>query len=216
MQVGKTYSLLEFGRKHYENVVYLNFETNPSLIDIFNKNIDPSYIIPLLSNISNKTIIKERTLIILFEVQLCKRALASLKYFYENTNEYHIVVAGSLLGVAINRYKFSFPIGKVDILTLYPMDIEEFMSALSEDSLIDLIEKSFLSNKPLPSARHEKALKIYRTYLIVGCMPKCTKQYIETNDFLLVRHSQEMILVNYLNDMSKYNNLNEIKKTKLT
>lgn len=116
-QVGKTYTILEFGRTYYDNVVYFNFETNPKLNTTFEENISPDYLIPILSHISGQTIVKERTLIILDEIQLCERALTSLKYFYEDAPDYHIIVAGSLLGVAVNRSKFSFPVGKVDMKT---------------------------------------------------------------------------------------------------
>ncbi|AGA70566.1 putative ATPase (AAA+ superfamily) [Desulfitobacterium dichloroeliminans LMG P-21439] len=214
-QVGKTYSLLEFGREQYENVAYFNFETSPTLNRTFEENIDPNYLIPILSRLSGQTIIKEKTLIILDEIQLCERALTSLKYFCENAPEYHIVVAGSLLGVAVNRENFSFPVGKVDMKTLYPMDIEEFLLACGETELVDQINNSFLNNIPLPSALHETALSYYRQYLVVGGMPDCVKKFIETKDYILVRHTQDMILASYLNDMSKYNNSNEIKKTRL-
>lgn len=126
-QVGKTYSILEFGRTHYENVAYFNFETNPKLNETFEENISPDYLIPILSHIAGQTIVKEKTLIVFDEVQLCERALTSLKYFCEDAPDYHIIVAGSLLGVAVNRAKFSFPVGKVDMKTLYPMDMEEFI-----------------------------------------------------------------------------------------
>ena len=122
-QVGKTYSILEFGRTHYENVAYFNFETNPKLNETFEENISPDYLIPILSHIAGQTIVKEKTLIVFDEVQLCERALTSLKYFCEDAPDYHIIVAGSLLGVAVNRAKLSFPVGKVDMKTLYPMDI---------------------------------------------------------------------------------------------
>ena len=138
-QVGKTYSLLEFGREAYENVAYLNFETSPQLIKAFDESIEPSYLLPLLSRISGQSIIKEQTLIILDEVQLCERALTSLKYFCEQAPEYHIAVAGSLLGVAVNREQFSFPVGKVDIKTMYPMDMEEFLLACGEAALLSKI-----------------------------------------------------------------------------
>ena len=214
-QVGKTYSILEFGRTHYENVAYFNFETNPKLADIFEENISPDYLIPLLSHIASKTIIKEKTLIIFDEVQLCERALTSLKYFYEDAPEYHIIVAGSLLGVAVNRSQFSFPVGKVDIQTLYPMDMEEFMLAMGEDDLVERIKKCFADNTPMPSVLHDKAMQIYRQYLVVGGMPESVVQYVNTKDYILVRHTQDMILASYLNDMSKYNQTNEIKKTRL-
>ena len=215
-QVGKTYSLLEFGRLNYENVAYFNFETNPNLNKTFDENITPEYLIPILSHIAGQTIIKEKSLIIFDEVQLCERALTSLKYFCEDAPEYHIVVAGSLLGVAVNRENFSFPVGKVDIKNLYPMDMEEFMIALGESDLVKLIKKCFDTDTPMPVALHEKAMNLYREYLIVGGMPECVLQYEQTKDFILIRHTQDTILTSYLNDMSKYNNLNEIKKTRLT
>lgn len=214
-QVGKTYSVLEFGRTHYDNVVYFNFETNPKLNETFDENISPDYLIPILSHIAGQTIVKERTLIVFDEVQLCERALTSLKYFCEDEPDYHIIVAGSLLGVAVNRARFSFPVGKVDMKTMYPMDVEEFMLALGEDDLVSRIKDCFNTDKPLPSALHDAAMNIYRQYLIVGGMPECVMQYAETKDFILVRHTQDTILASYLNDMSKYNNLNEIKKTRL-
>lgn len=214
-QVGKTYTALEFGRKYYENVAYFNFETNLSLNETFSENISPEYLIPVLSHISGQTIVREKTLIIFDEVQLCERALTSLKYFCEDANEYHIIVAGSLLGVAVNRKEFSFPVGKVDIKTMYPLDIEEFMLALGEEKLINLIRQCFEENKPMPAALHTAALELYRKYLVVGGMPECVAKYAETKDFILIRHIQDMILAGYLNDMSKYNTSNEIKKTSL-
>ena len=214
-QVGKTYSMLEFGRRYYENVAYFNFETNPKLIETFNESISPDYLIPMLSHIADQTIIREKTLIIFDEVQLCERALTSLKYFCEDAPEYHIIVAGSLLGVAVNRARYSFPVGKVDMKTMYPMDIEEFMLAMGEDILVSQIKKCFETNTPMPSAFHDIAMKLYRQYLVVGGMPECVMQFSQTKDYILVRHIQDTILTSYLNDMSKYNNLNEIKKTRL-
>lgn len=178
----------------------------------FEENISPDYLIPILSHIAGQTIVREKTLIVFDEVQLCERALTSLKYFFEDTPEYHIIVAGSLLGVAVNRTKFSFPVGKVDMKTLYPMDMEEFMLACGEAALVEQIKKSFETNTPLPSALHDQAMQLYRQYLVVGGMPECVMLFAETKDYILVRHTQDTILANYLNDMSKYNNTNEIKK----
>ena len=215
-QVGKTYSLLAFGRAHYENVAYFNFETNPKLNATFDEDISPAYLIPILSHIAGQTIVREKTLIIFDEVQLCERALTSLKYFCEDAPDYHIVVAGSLLGVAVNRTQFSFPVGKVDIKTMFPMDMEEFMLALGEDDLVERIRECFQNDAPLPSALHDKAMLLYRQYLVVGGMPECVLQFAQTKDYILVRHTQDTILTSYLNDMSKYNTANEIKKTRLT
>lgn len=222
-QVGKTYSVLEFGRKAYENVAYFNFETNPKLNETFEENISPDYLIPILSHIAGQTIVREKTLIVFDEIQLCERALTSLKYFCEDAPDYHIIVAGSLLGVAVNRKKFSFPVGKVDMKTLYPMDIEEFMIAQGEEALVEQIKKCFETDSPMPSALHDAAMQLYRQYLVVGGMPECVMQFAETKDYILVRHTQDTIIASYLNDMSKYpkglaprrNNLNEIKKTRL-
>ena len=213
-QVGKTYSILEFGRIHYENVAYFNFETNPKLNETFEEKIS-DYLIPILSHIAGQTIVKEKTLIVFDEVQLCERALTSLKYFCEDAPDYHIIVAGSLLGVAVNRAKFSFPVGTVDMKTLYPMDMEEFMIAVREDELVEQIKKCFETNRPMPSALHDVAMQLYRQYLVVGGMPECVMQFVQTGDYILIRHTQDTILTSYLNDMGKYNNLNEIKKTRL-
>lgn len=214
-QVGKTYSILEFGRTHYENVAYFNFETDPKLNETFEENISPDYLIPILSHIAGQTIVKEKTLIVFDEVQLCKRALTSLKYFNESAPDYHIIVAGSLLGVAVNREKFSFPVGKVDMKTLYPMDMEEFMIAMGEGDLVKQIKRCFATDQPMPAALHDAAMQLYRQYLVAGGMPECVMQFAQTRDYILIRHIQDTILASYLNDMSKYNNLHEIKKTRL-
>lgn len=214
-QVGKTYAVLEFGRTHYDNVAYFNFETSPRLAQTFAEDISPDYLIPVLSHIAGQTIVRERTLIVLDEVQLCERALTSLKYFYEDAPEYHIIVAGSLLGVAVNREAFSFPVGKVDMKTMFPMDMEEFLLAVGEEALAQRIRACFDTDMPLPAALHEAAMQRYRQYLTVGGMPECVLQYAQTQDQVLVRHTQDTILAGYLNDMSKYNTQNEIKKTRL-
>lgn len=214
-QVGKTYALLEFGKHHYENVAYFNFETNPGLMKTFDESIEPGYLVPLLSRIAGQTIVTEKTLVIFDEVQLCERALTSLKYFCEMAPEYHVIACGSLLGVAVNRQQFSFPVGKVDMKTLYPMDMEEFLLACGEVELAAKIKDCFATDTPMPSVLHETALNYYRQYLVVGGMPDCVSKFVETHDYILVRHIQETILAAYLNDMSKYNKENEIKKTRL-
>lgn len=214
-QVGKTHSILTFGKNEYENVAYFNFETDTRLKETFNENINPEYLIPILSRIANETIIKEKTLIVFDEIQLCEKALTSLKYFYENAPEYHVIVAGSLLGIAVNREQFSFPVGKIDMKTLYPMDIEEFLIAMGEDELVKKIKYAFKENTPMGAVLHNTAMEYYRKYLVVGGMPECVGKFKETQNYPLIRHTQNMILLSYLNDMSKYNTANEIKKTRL-
>ncbi|WP_029201772.1 ATP-binding protein [Oribacterium sp. NK2B42] len=215
-QVGKTYLALEFGREEYENVAYFNFQTDGRLMETFEENIQPSYLLPILSRISKTSIIKEKTLIIFDEVQLSEKALASLKYFCEEAPEYHVLAAGSLLGVAVNREQFSFPVGKVDMIGMYPMDFEEYLLAKGEEELRNRIRSSFDTNEALPSAVHEDALRLYREYLVVGGMPECVAKYIETGDHILIRQTQETILAGYMSDMSKYNKNTEIPKTRLT
>jgi len=215
-QVGKTYSILEFGRSRYENVAYFNFERKPKLNETFDEDISPEYLIPLLSHISGQSIVKEKTLIVFDEVQLCERALTSLKYFCEEAPEYHIIAVGSLLGVAVNREKYSYPVGKVDLKTMYPMDMEEFLLVLDQQALVEKIKACFEADSPMPSSLHEAALHYYRQYLAVGGMPECVMQFAATKDYLLVRNIQATILSNYLDDMSKYNREKEIRKTRLT
>lgn len=215
-QVGKTFSVLEFGRNNYENVAYFNFETNTQLNATFEENIGPGYLLPILSHIAGTSIIKEKTLIIFDEVQLCERALTSLKYFCEQAPEYHIIALGSLLGVAVNRKTYSFPVGKVDMLTMYPMDMEEFLLALDESYLLEKIKACFTDKTAMPAALHQSALELYRQYLVVGGMPEAVMIFSKTKDYVFVRHIQDTILASYLNDMSKYNTENEIKKTRLT
>ena len=216
-QVGKTYAVLEFGRKHYDNVAYFNFQTNPTLDRTFAEELSPAYLLPILSHISGQTITKGRTLIVFDEVQLCERALTSLKYFCEEASEYHIIAAGSLLGVAVNRERYAFPVGKVDRYTMYPMNMEEFLIALGERELVTRIKACFKDHQPMPAALHEAGLKLYRQYLVIGGMPEAVARFVETGDYTQVRHVQETIQMDYLDDMSKYQeSASEIKKTRLT
>lgn len=214
-QVGKTYSILEFGRSCYDNVAYFNFENDPALTKTFEEGISPATLLPLLANHSGQSIIPGRTLIVFDEVQLCERAVTSLKYFCEEAPQHHIIAAGSLLGIAVNRAAYSFPVGKVDIRTMFPMDIEEFFLAMGHGDLVHSIREHFDSCVPLPHIIHETATRLYRQYLVVGGMPECVRLAKETGDFLLIRNAQKNILTGYLDDMSKYNQSGEIKKTRL-
>ena len=214
-QVGKTYAVLEFGKKHYDNLIYLNFEDKKTH-QLFAESILPEALIPKISNYTKRSITKGTTLLIFDEIQLCPAALTSLKYFCEFAPDYHVVVAGSLLGVAVNREEHSFPVGKVNMLTLYPMDIEEFIIAMKQEDLISKIRSCFDENKPMDEYYHQSLLELYRQYLVVGGLPECVKKFSETKNYDLIRITQNEILTSYLNDMSKYNNKSEIQKTRLT
>ena len=166
-QVGKTYSLLAFGKENYREVVYFNFENNPRLWDIFADDLDTDRIVTALGALSGKNITKGETLIIFDEIQAEPKAVTSLKYFCEENPEYHIAAAGSLLGVATNRVEGSFPVGKIDELTMFPLDFGEFLSALGESALKKMIWESFSLDRPLAEPLHRKATALYRTYLAV-------------------------------------------------
>lgn len=201
-QVGKSYILQEFGRQEFDNYIIVNLETDKALAEKFEENITPMPIIQYLESVHSQRITPGKTLVILDEIQASERALTSLKYFCEQAPEYHIVAAGSLLGVAINRNKYSFPVGKVNELTLFPMDFEEFLWALDRENFATLIREHYESNEPLDV--HSMAIDFYNKYLIVGGMPAAIKEFINTNSFVPVADIQNRILNEYIADMVKY------------
>ena len=142
-QVGKTYIALEFGRDYFGNTIYLNFEDSQGLAAIFERDFDIPRILREISAKTGESIIPGQTLLIFDEIQACERALTSLKYFCEKAPEYHVIGAGSLLGIAVNRNQYSFPVGKVEIKTMLPLDFEEFLTAIGKDKMAELIRKSY-------------------------------------------------------------------------
>ncbi|MBQ6944713.1 MAG: ATP-binding protein [Ruminococcus sp.] len=203
-QVGKTFILREFGREYYKNTVYVNLESNSAAASLFGSNISPKKLIKYLEAETGERIVPNDTLVILDEIQSCERAVTSLKYFCEEAPEYHIAAAGSLLGVAINRNQTSFPVGKVNILRLYPLDFEEFVTATGHDMLLDEIRNCYNNKTPMNEALHTMALSIYHDYLIVGGMPEAVKVFIETNSYIDSGLVQSSIIDNYAADMAKY------------
>lgn len=201
-QVGKTYTALTFGKTHYKNTAYFNMEDSGDLPAIFERDLDPERIIRELSAKAGITILKGDTLIIFDEIQACERALTSLKYFCEKAPEYHIIAAGSLLGVALNREKYSFPVGKVEMLNLYPLDFEEFLWATGNRPLCELIRESYQQFAPL--SLHDTAMDLYKTYLVVGGMPGVVAEYIGKADFDFVLAKQKTLNDAYIADMAKY------------
>ncbi|MDF2524250.1 MAG: hypothetical protein K0R31_1891, partial [Clostridiales bacterium] len=209
-QVGKTYTALSFGKEHYKNTVYFNLEDSTEVSNIFERDLNPERIIKELSAKSGQTILKGDTLIIFDEIQACERALTSLKYFCENAPEYHIIAAGSLLGVAINREKYSFPVGKVNMITLYPLDFEEYLWALEKGQIVELIHYSFDNNEPL--SIHETAIDLYKSYILTGGMPQAVLEYLREEDYNFVMAAQKNINDAYIADMAKYAAPNETTK----
>lgn len=203
-QVGKTYILRKFGEEQFKNVVYINLETNLTIASYFNDNIAPERLLRYLEASTGERIIPGETLIIFDEIQSCERALTALKYFCEETPEFHIAAAGSLLGVAINRQHYSFPVGKVETITLCPLDFEEYLWARGKELLCEEIRTAYETMEPLPDALHQKAIELYREYLIIGGMPACINAFLKSGSFLDVPLVQNEILDNYIADMAKY------------
>lgn len=211
-QVGKTFILREFGRENYKNTVYVNLESNGMVASMFNDDISPSKLIKYLEVETGERILPNETLIILDEIQSCERAVTSLKYFCEEAPDYHIAAAGSLLGVAINRNQTSFPVGKVNVIRLYPLDFEEFLTATGNDLLIDEITECYTQMSPMNEGLHQKALDLYHDYLIIGGMPEAVKAFIEANSYIDASLVQSSIIDSYTADMAKYASNSEAVK----
>ena len=205
-QVGKTYIVSEFGREEYQNMVYVNFEKDEKIIPYFEESISPENIIKTLENFYNVQIVPAQTLIFFDEIQNCNKALTSLKYFTEQAPEYDVIAAGSLLGVSINREKYSFPVGKVITKTVYPMDFEEFLWANKKEMLIEKIRHSFEINEPINEILHNE-------YLVVGGMPMVVNSYIEKINTMKYTDIQSLIISAYTADMAKYTENSQSIKT---
>ena len=209
-QVGKTYTILSFGKENYKNVAYINFEDNSGISKIFEQDLEVERIIKELSVKLGITILEEDTLIFFDEIQACERALTSLKYFAESKTKYQVVAAGSLLGIAINRQKYSFPVGKVKMLTLYPLDFEEFLWALDKKDLANMIRQAFSEDKEF--SLHSLANQYYRLYLAIGGMPRAILEYKEKQDMDFVTAILKDINNSYIADMAKYASSTETTK----
>ncbi len=196
-QVGKTWLMQEFGRTEFKNVLYLNFDKDARARQIFGEDIDAHYLISLLENNFEIKIDPKNTLLIFDEIQESQRAKDSLKYFNEEAPEYHIVAAGSFLGVATGK----FPVGQVDKLTIYPMSFYEFLEAIGRKQLVSTLRELNSGMIKGLSGLAEKLLKIY---FYVGGMPKAAKTYADTEDMHKVRKVQDDILDDYKGDFSKH------------
>ena len=205
-QVGKTWLLKEFGKICFKDVCYINFEQVGSLESVFSGTLNPEEMINQLSVFHGKRIQPNDTLIIFDEVQEMPRALTSLKYFAEETPEYAICCAGSLLGVALHKGT-SFPVGKVDFLTLHPMSFREFLIANGEHMLVEYVLNGSRALQPFES----RLVNMLKQYLIIGGMPSAVKKWLDTKDYFAVDEVQHAIIVAYENDFSKHapNNLVE-------
>jgi len=199
-QVGKTWLLQEFGKSEYQQMVYVNFEDKDAPKDIFQEDFNIDRIITLLNAYAGIKITPEDTLLIFDEIQAAPQGITSLKYFYEKAPQYQVIAAGSLLGINIHPNE-SFPVGKVEFLTLYPLSFSEFLLALGEAGIVELIEKK---EWELLNAFNAKFINYLRYYFFVGGMPEAVLSFSQNRDWSEVRQIQNDILKSYENDFSKH------------
>ncbi len=199
-QVGKTWIMKEFGKQAFEKTVYINFDSNSRMAELFSSDLEIDRIIMGLELYSDIKIDPQNTLIIFDEVQEVPRALASLKYFYENAPEYHIMCAGSLLGIALHQGT-SFPVGKVDFLSLYPLSFKEFLLAMGKQKYVDLMDKA---DYEMMTSFKQDLIDLLKYYYFAGGMPEAVMSFATEKDFNKVRKIQKRILEAYEQDFSKH------------
>jgi len=209
-QVGKTYLINEFAHNEYSDYIYLNFEQNPDLKTLFKGDLNPQNIISNISLYIGKKINSLDTLLFFDEIQSAPEAITSLKYFYEQSPDYHIISTGSLLGVSVGKQS-SFPVGKVNFMKLYPMSFVEYLISIGEVLLVDRLKDNNIV--PLPEIIHEKLLNLLKMYLYLGGMPEVLQSYLDSKDMALARKIQREILEAYSRDFSKYTGKSQTIKT---
>ena len=209
-QVGKSWALKKFGEEFFKDVVYINFDTMPSVKEDFKRTKEPQKLIKAMELMMGRTILADSTLIIFDEIQECNEALNSLKYFCEDAPEYAIVCAGSLLGVALNRSGASFPVGKVDFMTLYPVPFAEYLRADDEKLYHSYLMIDEVMS--VPEVLHQQLLDAYKVYLVLGGMPEAVSTYIDTREWGEVKRVQDAILQSYSLDFTKHINNKDIPR----
>lgn len=210
-QCGKTYTITEFAEKNFDNYVNINFEKNERIAAIFDYDFDVHRIISEIEIAMSCTITPGKTLIFFDEIQQCSRAITALKYFCEDMRELHIVCAGSLLGVALKREAISFPVGKVNRLSLYPMNFKEFVIANGRRDLLDIFSR-WEEDRPIPELYDAPIRKLLKDYYIVGGMPEAVQTWLDTNSYEEVEEIQREILQDYRDDFAKHAPINEVPK----
>ena len=210
-QVGKTWLIKEFGRTHFKYTAYVNFDNNKNMANVFEGDYDIARILMAINIETGVKIHPGETLIIFDEIQECPKAIASLKYFYEEAPEYAVIAAGSLLGVAIHK-GVSFPVGKVDTLELSPLSFREFLRAIGEEGLAELIDEV---NIPLIESFREKYIDWLKKYYFIGGMPEVVSSFVAERDFTEVRRIQRRIIEMYEADFSKHTSTNELPRIRM-
>ena len=211
-QCGKTYAIKEFGREHFENLAYFNFEGNTALQSIFDYDFNIERIVPELERYSKQKISDGKTLVFFDEIQACPKAITSLKYFCEDRANLHVIAAGSLLGVVIRQAEISFPVGKVERLQMYPMSFEEFVMAAPDGESLLAGLANYDLNRPLPELYTVPLQNYLKFYYIVGGMPAAVASFMQENDFDKVDKILDNILLDYSNDFSKHASASDIPK----
>lgn len=209
-QVGKTWILKEFGKRHYENIAYFNFDENEEYKQFFNTTKDVNRILQNLMLVSGTKILPEKTLIIFDEIQDCPNVINSMKYFCENAPEYHIACAGSLLGIALSKPS-SFPVGKVNFMQIDPMSFEEFLLANGDDNLLDFLNK-WEHLEPIPDAFFNPLCEKLKMYYITGGMPEPVLMWTEAHDVAAMQEVQSNIIDAYERDFAKHPSISEFPK----
>ena len=213
-QCGKTHILKELGNSQFENMCYINFESNSQYASIFEYDFNVERIIQEIEILQQCKITAGKTLLIFDEIQETPKAITALKYFCENMPQLHIACAGSLLGVALKKENISFPVGKVNRLSMYPMSFDEFIIAMGEEKYIQLFE-NWQTDREIPSVYTEKFERLLKEYYIVGGMPAVVQEYINTKDFENIKKIQNDILQDYADDFSKHAPVSEIEKIRM-
>lgn len=209
-QVGKSWALKKFGKECFDDIVYINFDTMPALKEDFRRTKVPAQLIRQMEIMTGKPITPSSTLIILDEIQECNDALNSLKYFCEDAPEYAVVCAGSLLGVALNRSGASFPVGKVNFMTLYPVSFAEYLRAI--DAQLYHAYKMIDTIMAVPEVIHQQLTDAYKAYLVLGGMPEAVSAYIDAKDWEEAKAIQDGILQSYSLDFAKHINNKDIPR----
>lgn len=209
-QVGKSWALKKFGKECFDDIVYINFDTMPALKEDFRRTKVPAQLIRQMEIMTGKPITPSSTLIILDEIQECNDALNSLKYFCEDAPEYAVVCAGSLLGVALNRSGASFPVGKVNFMTLYPVSFAEYLRAI--DAQLYHAYKMIDTIMAVPEVIHQQLTDAYKAYLVLGGMPEAVSSYIDAKDWEEAKAIQDGILQSYSLDFAKHINNKDIPR----
>lgn len=210
-QTGKTWLMKEFGRLYFKNVAYINFDHNARMQAVFRQDFDIPRILLAINAETKVPVVPEETLIIFDEVQEAPEALTALKYFCENAGEYPVIAAGSLLGVAIHK-KASFPVGKVNILNLYPLSFREFLMAMDENTLLQALENR---DHDMMSAFAPKLQDLLKNYYYVGGMPEAVQRFLDTKDYMQVRTVQKELIELYESDFGKHISENELPRVRM-